>query len=122
MRIEIIKSPRGRAIIEGQVCPVDTKKKHWMAKVIGLDDKFGFSRDFLRRSMYDTKGKAGGYSVDGLKAGDIIEEGDDSGKTGYREYARITRIDDSALDFAYMRASEVSEHFKAKKGNEKAIA
>ncbi|BAI61965.1 hypothetical protein MCP_1893 [Methanocella paludicola SANAE] len=121
MRIEIIKSPRGRAISSGQVCPVDTKKKHWMAKITGLDEKFGLSRDFLRRSLYDTRGKAGGYSVDGLKAGDIIEEGDDSGKSGYREYARITRIDDATLEFEYMRAGDVSEYFKSKEGGQKAI-
>ncbi len=121
MRIEVIKSPRGRAISAGQVCPVDTKKKHWMAKIIGLDEKFGLSRDFLKRSLYDSKGKAGGYSADGLKAGDIIEEGDDSGKNGYREYARITKIDDSALEFEYMRAGEVSEYFELKKSGQKAL-
>lgn len=122
MRIEVVKSHGGRAISAGEICPVDMKKKHWMAKIIGLDEKFGFSRDFLRRAMYDTKGKTGGYSADGLKAGDIIEEGDESGKNGYREYARITSIDDTALEFEYMRASEVSEYFKAKKGNQRAIA
>ena len=65
MRIEIIQSPQGRAILAGQVGPVDTKKKHWMAKIVGLDEKFGFNRDFLKRAIYDKKGKAAGYSIEG---------------------------------------------------------
>jgi len=110
MRIEVIKSPRGRAIKAGEICPVDTRKKHWMCRITGLDEKFGFKRDFLRHALYDSKGKSGGYSVAGLKEGDIVEEAD-GGKS--REYARIVKIDDSALEFEYMRAGEVTAHFKA---------
>jgi hypothetical protein len=119
MRIEVIKSPRGRAIKAGEICPVDPKKKHWMCRIIGLDEKFGFKRDFLRRALYGDKGKSGGYAVDELKEGDIVEEAD-GGKN--REYARIKKIDDSALEFEYMRASEVSAQFKSAKDRTRATA
>lgn len=33
MRIEVIKSPGGRAIKAGEICPVDPKKKHWMCRI-----------------------------------------------------------------------------------------
>ena len=112
MRIEVIKTPKGRAIKAGEVCCVDAKKKHWMCRINGLDEKYGLNRDFLGRALYDTKGKAGGYAIDTLKEGHIIEEGDDSGKNGYREYARITKIDDASLEFEYMRSEDVVEHFK----------
>jgi hypothetical protein len=115
MKIEVIKTPKGRAIKTGEICCVDAKKKHWMCMIKGLDEKYGLSRDFLGRAMYDTKGKAGGYAVDNLKEGQIIEEGDESGKNGYREYARITKIGDSSLEFEYMRADDVVEHFKSLK-------
>lgn len=115
MKLEVIKTPKGRAIRAGEICCVDPKKKHWMCTIKGLDEKYGLSRDFLARALYDTKGKAGGYSIEGLREGQILEEGDDSGKNGYREYARITRIDDAALEFEYLRADDVVEHFKALK-------
>jgi hypothetical protein len=115
MRIEVVKTPGGKAINSGEICPVDTKKKHWMSKIIGLDDKFGFSRDFLKRALYDKKGKSGGYSVDNLKEGDIIEEAD---AVKNREFARIVRIDESAIEFEYMRAEEVEERYKKLKASQ----
>ena len=110
MRIEVIKSSRGRAIKAGEICPVDPKKKHWMCRITGLDEKFGFNRDFLRRDLYDNRGRSGGYAIDELKEGDIVEEAD-GGKN--REYARILKVNDSGLEFEYMRASEVSARFKS---------
>ena len=115
MKIEVTRTPKGRAIKTGEVCCVDTKKKHWMCRINGLDEKYGLNREFLGRALYDTKKKAGGYDIDTLKEGQIIEEGDESGKNGYREYARITKIDDVSLEFEYMRADDVVEHFKALK-------
>ncbi len=112
MRIEVIKTPQGRAINAGEICPVDIKKKHWMAKVIGLDEKFGFNRDFLKRAMYDKKGKAAGYSVDGLKEGDIVEEADAAKN---KEYARVKKIEDAFIELEYLRASNVTEEFKGSK-------
>ena len=109
MRIEIVRSPQGRAINAGEVCPVDTKKKHWMAKIVGLDPKFGFNRDFLRRAMYDKKGKAGGYSVDGLREGDIVEEADAAKN---KEYARVKKIGDDFIELEYIRETNVTEQFK----------
>jgi hypothetical protein len=111
MKIAVITTPREKAIKAGEICCVDAKKKHWMCKILGLDEKYGFNREFLKRALYENKGKAGGYSIDGLKAGNIIEEGDESGKNGYREYARITKIDDSTLEFEFMRANDVTEYF-----------
>lgn len=119
MRIEVIKSPKGRAIKAGEICPVDMKKKHWMCRIAGLDPKFGFNRDFLRRALYDKKGKSEGYSVDGLKAGDIVEEADAAKN---KEYARIVKVDDSTLEFEYMSASEVSAQFEAAGGKTRAAA
>lgn len=112
MRIEVIKSPGGRAIKAGEICPVDPKKKHWMCRITGPDDKFGFKREFLKRALYDNKRKPGGYTIHGLKEGDIVEEADG---VKNREYARIVKIDDSALELEYMRAAEVSAYFKAGK-------
>jgi hypothetical protein len=119
MRIEVIKTPRERAIKAGEICPVDPKKKHWMCRVTGPDEKFGFKRDFLKGALYDNKRKPAGYSVDELKEGDIVEESD-GGKN--REYARIKKIDDTALEFEYMRASEVSAHYKSAKDRTRATA
>jgi len=119
MRIEVIRSPRGRAIKAGEICPVDPRKKHWMCRITGLDEKFGFNREFLGRALYDNRGRAGGYSIDGLKEGDIVEEAD-GGKS--REYARIKKIDDSGLEFEYMRASEVTDQFKSAKDRTRAEA
>jgi hypothetical protein len=119
MKIEVIKAPRGRAIKAGEICPVDPKKKHWMCRIVGLDDKFGFNRDFLRRALYDSKGKSAGYSIDGLKEGDIVEEADAAKN---KEYARIVKIDDSGLEFEYMRASEVSASFKPARDRTRAAA
>ena len=113
MKIEVVKTPKGRAIKAGEIYAIDPGKKHWMCKIIGLDPKFGLNRDFLGRAFYDAKGKAGGYLVEGLKPGDIIEEAGGSGKKVYREYARVIAIDDKALEFAYLRENEVQEHFKA---------
>lgn len=110
MRIEIIQSPQGRAILAGQIGPVDTKKKHWMAKIVGLDETFGFNRDFLKRAIYDKKGKAAGYSIEGLKEGDIVEEADAAKN---REYARVKKIGDGFIELEYLRASNVTEHFKS---------
>jgi hypothetical protein len=110
MRIEVIKSSGGRAIKAGEICPVNPKKKHWMCRIIGLDEKFGFKRDFLKGALYDDKRKPAGYSIDELKEGDIVEEAD-GGKD--REYARIEKIDELGLEFEYMRASEVSARFKS---------
>jgi len=115
MKLDVVTTPQGRAIRAGGICCVDIKKKHWMCKILGLDEKYGFNRDFLKRAMYESKGKPSGYSLDGIKVGDIIEEGDESGKTGYREFARITKLDDSTLEYEYMRANDVTEHFKAVK-------
>lgn len=109
MRIEFFKSPQGRAINAGEICPVDTKKKHWMAKIIGLDPKFGFNRDFLKRALYDKKGKSAGYSIDGLKEGDIVEEADAAKN---KEFARVTKIGDDFIELEYMRETNVTEHFK----------
>lgn len=117
MRIEIVKSPQGRAINAGEICPVDTKKKHWMAKIIGLDEKYGFNRDFLKRAMYDKKGKAAGYSIEGLKEGDIVEEADAAKN---KEYARVKKIDDSSIELEYIRATNVTEHFKSVKDRSQA--
>jgi hypothetical protein len=117
MKIEVVKTPGGRVINAGEICPVDTKKKHWMSKIIGLDEKFGFNRDFLKRALFDKKGKAGGYSVDNLKEGDIIEEAD---AVKNKEFARVVSIDDSAIEFEYMRANEVEERFKELKASQKA--
>lgn len=113
MKIEVVKTPKGRAVKAGEIYAVDMSKKHWMCKIIGLDPKFGLNRDFLGRTFYDAKGKAGGYIVDSLKPGDIIEEAGGSGKKVYKEYARVVRVDDSGLEFEYMRENEVQEHFKA---------
>jgi hypothetical protein len=122
MKIEVVKTPKGRAVKAGEIYAVDLGKKHWMCKIIGLDPKFGLNRDFLGRAFYDTKGKAGGYIVDSLKPGDIIEEAGGSGKKVYKEYARVVGIDDSALEFEYMRENDVQEHFKAADKTTKAIA
>ncbi|HTY92153.1 MAG TPA: hypothetical protein VMC84_13335 [Methanocella sp.] len=110
MRIEVTKTPQGIAINAGEICPVDTKKKHWMAKIIGLDEKFGFNRDFLKRAIYDKKGKAAGYSIEGLKEGDIVEEAD---AVKNREYALVKKIGDGFIELEYMRAANVTEHFKS---------
>jgi hypothetical protein len=117
MRIDIIKSPQGRAINAGEICPIDVKKKHWMAKIIGLDEKFGFNRDFLRRALYDKKGKAAGYSIEGLKEGDIIEEADAAKN---REFARVKKIEDATMELEYMRSTNVTEQFKAEQDRKQA--
>lgn len=121
MRIEVIKTPKGRAIKAGEIYSVDLTKKHWMCRILGLDPKFGFNRDFLGRALYDAKGKAGGYLVEGLKAGDIIEEAGGSGKKVYREYARVIKVDDAELEFEYLREDAVKGHFNATKGDTKTV-
>ncbi len=110
MRIDMIRSPRGRAIKAGEICPVDLKKKHWMCRIKGLDEKFGFNRDFLKRSLYDDRGRPGGYDVEGLKPGDVIEEADNAKN---REYAIIKKIDDLSLEFEYIRADDIPGYLKS---------
>jgi hypothetical protein len=113
LKIEVVKTPKGRAIKAGEIYAVDPGKKHWMCKIIGLDPKFGLNRDFLGRAFYDAKGKSGGYAVDALKPGDIIEEAGGAGKKVYKEYARVVSIDDTTLEYEYIRETEVQDRFKA---------
>lgn len=73
-----------------------------------------------RGRTYDGKGKPGGYLVNGLNEGDIIEEAGGSGKKVFREYARVVKVDDSTLEYEYMRESEVKDRFKPPEKDEKA--
>lgn len=75
----------------------NNKVKHWAARLLGRDEKFGYDRQFMYRRC-DSKGRTIGYVLpEDVAVGDVFEEAGGSWKNIYRGYCVVRAIVENGI-------------------------
>lgn len=93
--------------------------KTWVARITGLDARFGLARDFLPMvyPIVFVKQPALAVSFDDVRAGDVLEaRGQDSLTAPFSAFYRVVSVDETGADLAPMGASEVRDYAQGVKG------
>ncbi|MHA1471348.1 MAG: hypothetical protein ACTSSP_12440 [Candidatus Asgardarchaeia archaeon] len=121
--VKVWKNYRGEYVCDAEELGghyINFKVKWWVAKIIGIDPKWVFAREFLPKRRVDFSAKrATTVVVDTIKPGDVLEVVGGSWKNEYRAYMVVKDINFErgmliVEDISTVEARELAEQMGVK--------